>query len=184
VNRRDRCQVSTLKGDLGVLTVVLSWAEYAGVDLDELLDRGSGTDQVAVVFLVEALRTDYRHRRTSNNVVSLQRPLVSTAAWANHITIARDYIAWNFANVLSKCEPGTLRYQHVRERRDAFVRAMNGGMPKSYSTSNRKGLEESLKARPFAVVAVGAAENPFQEATQERNALIIDILYPRGPVKM
>jgi len=38
--------------------------------------------------------------------------------WANRIAIARDYVAWNLGNTLAKCEPGTLRYQHVRDRRD------------------------------------------------------------------
>jgi len=117
VNRRDQCQVATLKGDLGVLSVVLSWAYHYGLNLDELCDRGSGLDQAAVASLIDALRANYRRRKTPSKVVAMTRPLVSTAAWANRIAIARDYVAWNLANALSKCDPGTLRYQHLRERR-------------------------------------------------------------------
>lgn len=180
VARRDRCQVGTLKSDLGALSVALGWAHHYGIDLDEAIESGRGLDQHAVVSLVDALRVDYRDRATRGNVSALALALVSADKWASRIAIARDYVAWNLADVLSKCEPGTLRYQHVRERREAFVRAMNARIPKSHSVSRRKGLSPELKTRLAMVTAPGAAENPFQAAVQERNALIIDVLQTLG----
>ena len=110
----------------------------------------------------------------------LVRGLVTSEVWASRIAIARDYIIWNLDNVLSQCEPGTLRYHHVRERRNEFARAMNGRMPKTSSHSSRKGLEPEAKSRLLAVVAPGSPENPFQPALQERNALIVDMLETLG----
>ena len=180
VARRDRSQVSTLKNDLAALAVVLSWARHRGTELDELVDRGSGLDQNSVASLVDALRSDYRNRRAGAKVVSMVRPLVSPEVWAGRIAIARDYITWNLDNVLSQCEPGTLRYHHVRERRDEFIRAMNGRMPKTSTHSSRKGLEPEAKSRLFAIVTPRSLENPFQAALQERNALIVDVLETLG----
>lgn len=180
VARRDRCQVATLKGDLAALAVILGWAHHYGVDLDEAIDSGAGLDQAAIVSLVEDLRIDYRPRRTGRNLAALTLPLVSADAWGNRIAIARDYLAWNLADVLSKCEPGTLRYQHVRERREAFIRAMDGRMPKSHSVSRRKGLDAELKARLARVVTLGFNGNPFQSQLQERNGLIVDVLQTLG----
>jgi integrase len=179
VSRRDRCQVGTLRGDLSDLTILLSWARHCNIDLDGLLDRGTGLDQVAVTSLVDALRGDYRGRR-DGNMVPLQRPLVSAEVWADRIATTRDYIAWNLANLLSSCEPGTMRYQHVRERRDEFIRAMDGRVPKIRKGNRRKGLVLELKTRLHNIVAPGSPENPFQEALQERNALIIDVLQTLG----
>lgn len=179
VARRDRCQVATLKGDLAALAVVLGWAHQYGIDLDETIESGRGLDQASIVSLVDALRADYR-LGLRDKVPALALPLVSADTWANRIAIARDFFAWNLADVLSKCEPGTLRYQHMRERREAFIRAMNARIPKSHSTSRRKGLNPDLKARLALVATPGSAENPFQLAMQERNALIIDVLQTLG----
>jgi integrase len=180
VARRDRCQVATLKADLGALALVLGWAHHYGVDLDELIESGRGLDQHAVVSLVDALRVDYRNSRSHGNVSSLALALVIADTWANRIAIARDFLAWNLADVLSKCEPGTLRYQHIRERRDGFIRAMNARIPRSHPSSHRKGLSAELKSRLALVVTPGSPENPFQLALQERNALIIDVLQTLG----
>ena len=180
VARRDRSQVATLKGDLAALAVLLGWGRHYDLDLDEAIDRGSGLEQTAVVSLVDALRVNYRKRKTPANVVSVNTPLVCTEMWARRIALARDFIAWNLAEVLLKCEPGTLRYQHVRERREAFIHAMNGRIPKARSRPSRKGLQESLKARLIAVTAPGSPENPFQAALRERNSLIIDTLKTLG----
>lgn len=180
VARRDRCQVATLKGNLAALAVILGWAHHYGVDLDDAIDSGAGLDQAAIVSLVDALRIDYRPKYTGRNVAPLALPLVSADTWASRIAIARDYFAWNLADVLSKCEPGTLRYQHVRERREAFIRVMDGRIPKSRSVSRRKGLDAELKARLALVVTPGADGNPFQSQLQERNALIVDVLQTLG----
>jgi integrase len=180
VARRDRCQASTLRAELGILAIVLAWARRRGLDLDEALERALGFSQAELVSLVDALRTDYRNRNQERGVIPLRRPLVSSEVWANRIATARDYFAWSLAAVLSRCEPGTLRYQHVRERREEIHRAMTGRIPKTRSTSMRKGLEPHLKQRLFDVVRPGSAENPFQRALQERNALIVDVLQTIG----
>jgi integrase len=180
VARRDQAQISTLKGDLGSLAVLLSWAHHYALDLEEAIDRGSGLDATAIVSLVDALRVNYSRRKAAENVVNLKTPLVCPEMWASRIAIARDYLAWSLAEVLSKCEPGTLRYQHVRERRDAFIRAMNGRIPKTHSRSSRKGLEAPLRVRLIAVTAPESLENPYQQSLRERNSLMIDILKTLG----
>ena len=176
VARRDRSQVSTLKGDLGVLAVLLSWAHHYDLDLDDTFDRGIGLDQTAVVSLVDALRVSYTKRKSPANVVNLKTPLVCPEMWASRIALARDYIAWNLVEVLSTREPGTLRYQHVRDAHETFVRAMNGRIPKTHARSSRKGLDEAQRYRLSAVTKPGSPENPFQRALQERNELMIDTL--------
>lgn len=179
VARRDRCQAATLKSDLAALSVVLAWAKTSGLDLNDVLDRGAGLEQARLVALIDALRIDYR-KRSQSNVLALRRPLVSVGVWANRIAVAREYIAWNLANTLAKCEPGTLRYQHVRERREELIRAFDARMPRVRATSARKGLEPALKARLFEITRPDAVENPFQAAVRQRNALIVDVLQTLG----
>ena len=179
VARRDRCQVATLKSDLSALSVLLAWAKTNGFDLHDALDRGASLEQARLVALIDALRIDYR-KQPESKIVALRRPLVSAGVWANRIAVARDYIAWNVANTLTKCEPGTLRYQHVRERREELLRAFDARMPRVRAASTRKGLEPTLKARLFDVTRTDAIENPFQAAMRERNALIVDVLQTLG----
>jgi hypothetical protein len=152
------------------LTIVLGWADQRGIDLNELIDRGTGLDQAALVSLIDAFRPNHRDRRQQANVVPLKRPLVSTAAWANRIATARDYVAWNLANVLSQCEPGTLRYQHVRERRDEFMRAMDGRMPKINDTSTVRGLEPTSSFASWRSWSRDRQKTPSRRPT--RNATL------------
>ncbi len=93
VARRDRSQAATLKADLGVLAVLLSWAHHYDLDLDDAIDRGSGLDPTAVVSPVDSLRVSYSLRKLSANVSDLKAPLVCPAMWASRIALARDYIA-------------------------------------------------------------------------------------------
>ncbi len=179
VVRRDRCQVATLKTDLAALSVVLAWAKSVALDLHDLFDRGAGLEQAQLVALVEALRSDYR-KQSQSKIVPLHRGLVSAGVWANRIATARDYVAWNLGNTLAKCEPGTLRYQHIRERREELIRAFEGRMPRVRTSSGRKGLDAVLKARLFVVTRPDAVENPFQTTVRERNALIMDVLQMLG----
>ncbi len=179
VARRDRCQVATLKSDLAALSVLLSWAKSSSFEVHDVLDRGVGLEQGRLTALIDAFRTDYR-KQPYSKVVALHRPLVSAGVWANRIAIARDYLAWNLANTLAKCEPGTLRYQHVRERREELIRAFEARMPRVRAGCIRKGLESTLKARLFAITRPDAAENPFQWSVRERNALIVDVLQTLG----
>lgn len=67
------------------------------------------------------------------------------------------------ANTLAKSEPGTLRYQHVRERREESIRAFDARIPRVRMSSSRKGLDATLKARLFVVTRPDAAENPFHK---------------------
>lgn len=81
-------------------------------------------DEARLVASIDALRIDYRTPLQSN-VVALHRPLVSTGVWATRVALTRNYIAWNVANTLAKCEPGRLRYQHVRGKLSMYAESIS-----------------------------------------------------------
>jgi hypothetical protein len=185
VSRRDRCQVNTMKSELGALSILLSWADTEGIDLNAEVDRGIGLDQARIASLVHALRLDYRKQKSDgdergSNVVALQIAIVSAELWVSRIAVARDFIIWGLSNVLARCEPGSLHYQHIRERRSDLATEMNSRIPPTHGSGKRLGLTPELKQRLFDVTRPGAIENPFQPALQGRNALMIDVLEAIG----
>lgn len=175
VCRRDRCQSSTIENELYALGVLLAWAEANGVDLEALLEQGKALTQGELSSLIDALRTDYR-RRPTGKIVPLLRPLVEPSSWARRIVVVREYVAWRLETVLRQCEPGSLRFEHVRQQRDHFIRAINARTPASRTTANKEGLEPSLWHRLLTVTAAESVDNPFQTTLRKRNALIIEIL--------
>ena len=185
VSRRDRCQVNTMKSELRALSILLSWADTQGIDLNAEVDRGIGLDQAQIVSLVDALKLDYQKKKSDGDeggskVVALQIAVVTAEVWASRIAVARDFIIWGLSNVLARCEPGSLRYEHVRERRADIATEINSRIPPTHGSGKRYGLTPKLKQRLFDVTRPGAIENPFQPAWQPRNALMIDLLEAIG----
>ena len=178
VTRRDRCQVSTLSKELRILGIVLGWASRNDLDLHTLLDNGKGFEHAQVTSLVETLRGDFGD--AAGYVILMTRPVVAAATWAHRISVARDYIAWNLERALRAAEPGSLRYQHISDVRRSLIQRMRDLMPKARSTSERRGLDESLRSRLLEILVPQSVENPFHKLVRGRNALVIELMIATG----
>ena len=178
--RRASREVATMEKDLRNIGVLFVWAEANGIDLESRLRADANLSNREIDNLIDAARLDLRSvEDLPKGVRRIAPPIVSDETWAARLLTIRDYLVWHLDEAMSAAEFGSMRYQHLRERRDALYRKITSRIPIT-GRAKKKGLEPQLLERLWSISHPDSEENPFQPAHRRRNQLIVEWLSKLG----
>ena len=156
-----------------------AWADAAGVDLADRIRSLEflGTDEVAAIrswlredVAVRAGRTPPRHGTVR---------VVCNRTWIERCRSVAAYVRWCGGHALQRLVRGSPIYVEAAMRLDAFITQMNELLPPA-GTVAREGFDEAETVAILEASLPGSAGNPFEAKHQQRNFLIVFLLYELG----
>lgn len=194
---------STLRAYAEAIRFLLTWADCAGIDLQQRLNEGQILDLHEVEALAGSARrgVDDLHRATPTRDAALQAlrlitperarrragrssSVVDPAVTGTRLRYIADYLEWLAKSKRHRLRADSVLAATLDKAIDEVPKTLRARVPIAGNRNpdtQREGLPEDVQERLLQVTASDSVENPFRKKfARDRNELIVLILYHLG----